>query len=143
MGWLGSLFGGLFGGLGSLFGANEQADAAKYAANLQSQSAQQALEFAKMQSAQEQANFIAAQTANYGQWAAQQARLAPYQKLGAGASSILARGLGFDPSSVSLPALPAAPQFTNSMATPQNTAVPQVQPRGVTNLGDVVHYGAS
>lgn len=58
-----------------LYGAKKQADAANNAAGLQSEAAKQALDFAKTQATQEQANFEATQHANYDQYAARENRL--------------------------------------------------------------------
>lgn len=103
----------------SIYGINTAANASEQAAQLSFKAAEDALAFQKQQAAQDQANYIASQQANYRQWLAQQERLAPYQEAGAGATALMSQGLGLP--NVSLPAPPPPPQYTNIYGSPTGT----------------------
>lgn len=86
----------------SIYGANKSAsssdratrasvDAANRAAELEAKSAQDALDFAKTQEATRKAEWEATQQRNFEQYLAQQARLAPWRRLGVGSIGQLAQ----------------------------------------------------
>lgn len=131
------------GAAAGIYGANKSSDAADNAANLQSKSAADALDFTRQKEAQDQANFISTQKANYAQYVAQQARLAPYQAMGAAASARLATGLGLKPQA--MPALPPPPDYTmfsgagtspKPLATKQTYAPTPTAPANGQAIGD-------
>lgn len=67
---LATAIGGVAAAGASIYGANKTSSANTHAADLQSQAAEQQLAYTKQQAAIDQANFIATQKANYGQYAA-------------------------------------------------------------------------
>lgn len=75
-----------------------------------------ALDYTKTKDAQTRADAIAAQNANYAQYTAKTARLAPYLQAGAGASAMLNKGLNLPP--VALPPNPPPPQFAATFSGP-------------------------
>lgn len=94
--WWGSLVQQIPSAVGQIYGANKQTSAAmqsaaaqiaaaNHAADLQAQAAAEALAFERSQAAQQQQNWQTTQDRNYGIYQTQQANLAPYRALGAGA----------------------------------------------------------
>lgn len=137
--WLGTAIAGLAGAGAGIAGAEigssgQQAAAdttsqtAQQVAQIQKQAADEALAFQEQQAQQQQANFIAAQNANYNQWLYQQGIVRPYQAMGTGAMDMLGGLLGVTPAQ--LPPTPAAPTFTTYGMPGQAGPAPSGTPTG-------------
>lgn len=109
-----ALAGGALAAHASGKSADAQVQAENQAAQLQKQAADNTLAFEKEQAANSRADSIAAQNANYGQFAYRQNTIRPYQGSGLAANNTLAQLLGLPPQNTTLPDLPATPNFSNS-----------------------------
>lgn len=120
------------GGIGAIVGAYATSHAADKAAETSTSSSQAALLYAKQKDAQERADTIAAQNANYGQWKAgvdqtyqqylaRHNALSPYAANGVGAGNAIAGLLhvqpGAAPAAAPAPVLPPPPTYTTVPAT--------------------------
>lgn len=101
---------------GSLFANHTASEASKHAADVEAQAAREALDYTKQHDAQQRADEIVAQKANYDQYVAKENRLAPYRGVGEAANNELAYRLGLTP--VAQPAPPPPPTFSTVTPPP-------------------------
>lgn len=97
-------------------------NAAGNAAHTAAQGTSEALDYTKQKDAQDRADALTAQSANYAQTQARDARLQPYLQAGAGASQRLQGGLGLP--RVAIQPLPPAPTFTSTFTPTPATQMP-------------------
>ncbi len=118
VGAVAELYGGKQSSNATTKAAQIQADAETAAAKQQADAAAAALQFQEQQAAQQRADNIAAQQANYGQWGYRQNSIRPMQASGLQANNTLAQLLGLPAQNAQLPDLPPPPNFANTSGTP-------------------------
>lgn len=97
-----------------IYGAKKVSSSADRAAAIQAEAANKALEYTKAKDAQDRADSLAAQKANYEQWSARERRMSPYRASGQGASQTIANLLGLP--AVDIPAPAPPPSFLDAPA---------------------------
>lgn len=122
-----------------IYGAKKMSSSADKSAAIQSVSADKALAYTKAKDAQEHADMLAAQKANYEQWAARERRMAPYRGAGQGASETIAGLLGLPAVDIPEPAPPPAfltpPPAAATSAAPAAAGGPTSSVNGSANVG--------
>jgi hypothetical protein len=127
----------------TIYGAKK----ATKAAQVESAGAAAALDYTKQKDAQERADSLAAQKANYEQWSARERRLAPYRGGGQGASQTIAALLGLPAVDIPEPAPPPSfltpPPSGATTATTPATSGPTSNVTGSQNVGTMASLTGS
>lgn len=115
-------------------GAGATIHGANKAEKATSAGSRESIAYLKQKDAQERADKLAAERANYAQWAAREQRMKPYRAAGQGATNTIAAMLGLP--SVNIPDPPPAPAYTQPVNSAR-TLTPYERAHGGT-LADMM-----